>query len=149
MSPPESTRPGRARKQPENLKTGLEPSLPNAHEIPKDGGGLIHPGGEIRLGHQGVGRSDQGGGKDTEGTRDGVSEGRLLTAGRQLCTQPEVYAGTRGFSEISVFIGAGEAQPNHYPPPPTPIPEAQKGCGWFPSTFLVCQAPQFCARFQV
>lgn len=47
LSPPESTRPGRARKQPENLKTGLEPSPPNTHEVPEDGGGLIHPGGEI------------------------------------------------------------------------------------------------------
>ena len=55
--------------------------------------------------------------------------------------RPEVYAGTRGFSEISVFV-VGEAQP-------TPIPEAQKGCGWFPSKLRVCQAPQFCACFQV
>lgn len=38
LSPPESTSPGRARKQPENLKTGLEPSPPNAHEVPEDGG---------------------------------------------------------------------------------------------------------------
>lgn len=47
LSPPESTSPRRARKQPENLKTGLEPSPPNTQEVPEDRGGLIHPGGEI------------------------------------------------------------------------------------------------------
>lgn len=39
-----------------------------------------------------MGRFDQGNGRDTEGTWDGVSKGRLHAAGRQLCTRPEVYA---------------------------------------------------------
>lgn len=44
LPPPGGTNAWRSRKQPENLKTGLESSPPNIHTISEDWGGLMLPG---------------------------------------------------------------------------------------------------------